>query len=163
MFSFMRSTSPREPSVALQRALTQQGLPLGLSVKTLRVLATQGKYAGRSVRYFRVFDPAARGQISVQTFNDLDAHPELVVGSGHMEHNGALTLTDRATVMTTLTPARERADRALHPDDEHLVFWNSEASRSSAAHLSEAAATWLVARSTHVAEPVVDLPRLGHV
>lgn len=161
MFSFLRNPSPSEPSVALQRALTQQGLPLGLSAKTLRVLATQGKYAGRSVRYFRVFDPAARGQISVQTFDDLNSHPELVVGSGHMEHNGALTLTERATVMTTLTPTRERADRALHADDEHLVFWNSEASRSSAAHLSEAAATWHLARSTDAADPLTELPRLG--
>jgi hypothetical protein len=163
MFSFMRNTSPREPSVALQRALTQQGLPLGLSVKTLRVLASQGKYAGRSVRYFRVFDPAARSQVSVQSFHDLDGHPELVVGSGHMEHNGALSLTGPPTVTATLTPARERADRALHADDEHLVFWNSEASSSSAAHLSQAAATWLVARSTQTAEPVVELPRLGRV
>jgi hypothetical protein len=163
MFSFMRSTSPREPSVALQQALTQQGLPHGLSVKTLRVLATQGKYAGRPVRYFRVFDPAARGQISVQAFSDLDSHPELVVGSGHMEQNGALSLAGPTTVTASLTPARERADRALHADDEHLVFWNAAASHSSAAHLSEAAATWHVARSRRAAEPVAALPRLDPV
>ena len=161
MFSFLRTASPREPSVALQHALTQQGLPHGLSVKRLRVLATQGKYAGRSVRYFRVFDPAAQGQLSVEKFNDLDSHPELVVGSGHMEHGGAFALMERATATGSLTPTRERADRALHADDEHLVFWNAEASRSSAAHLSEAAATWHLARSTHAAEPLVGLPRLG--
>jgi hypothetical protein len=162
MFSFLRNTSPHQPSVALQQALTQQGLPLGLPANTLRVLTAQGKYAGRAVRYFRVFDPhgAAQGNLTVRTFEDLDAHPELVLGSGHVEHDGALALTERATVMAAPTPNRERADRAAHPDDERLVFWNAEASRSSAAHLSEAASTWLHARSSQ-AEAVPQLPGLG--
>jgi hypothetical protein len=138
MFSFLRNTSPHQPSVALQQALTQQGLPLGLPANTLRVLTAQGKYAGRAVRYFRVFDPhgAAQGNLTVRT------------------------LTERATVMAAPTPNRERADRAAHPDDERLVFWNAEASRSSAAHLSEAASTWLHARSSQ-AEAVPQLPGLG--
>jgi hypothetical protein len=147
MFSFLRTASPHPPSLALQQALTHQGLPVGPPVNTLRVLATQGKYAGRSVNYFRVFDPAAQGNLSVRTFNDLDSHPELIVGSGHAEHDGAVALTERATATIPPVLARERADRAAHADDEHLVFWNAEASRSSAAHLSEAASTWHQART----------------
>src|SRR5215207_8125118 len=52
-----------------------------------------------------------------------------------------------------LTPAREPADRTAHPDDQHLVFWNSETSQASAAHLSEAAATWHQAVSKQPAVP----------
>jgi hypothetical protein len=162
MFSFLRNSSPHQPSLALKHALTQQGLPAGLSVNTLRVLTARGSYAGRSVSYFRVFDEhgPAQGALSVRTFKDLDAHHELVVGSGHLEQDGAVYLTDIAPTTAMPTPTRERADRAAHPDDERLVFWNAEVSRSSAAQLSEAAATWHHARSTQ-AEPVAELPRLA--
>jgi hypothetical protein len=159
MFSFLRNSSPHQPSPALQRALTHQGLPSSRPANTLRVLTSEGKYAGRSVRYFRVFDPA-QGAASVHTFTDLDAHPEWVVGSGHMEHDGGVALRERATATATPTPTRERADRTAHADDEQLVFWNAEASRSSAVLLSAAATTWQNARSSRVAEPEMELPRL---
>jgi hypothetical protein len=163
MFSFLRNPSSHQPSRALQHALTQQGLPAGLSATTLRVLTTNGRYAGRSVRYFRVFDPLrlAHGDKSVRGFRDLDARPELVLSSGHMEHDGALAMTERLPAMAQPVSPRERADRAAHADDEHLVFWNSQASRSSAQHLSEAAASWHQARSTQPVEPVRELPRLA--
>src|SRR5882672_6897739 len=93
MFNFLRSTSPHLPTAALQQALAQQGLPPGKSVDSLRVLTASGSYAGRSVRYFRVFDGAVHGGVSVRTFHDLDAHPELVVGSGHVDRDGTLALT----------------------------------------------------------------------
>ena len=57
-------------------------------------------------------------------------------------------------------PARELADRAAHLDDEHLVFWNAAASKTSAAHLSEAASSWHTARQSQPVAPVVELPRL---
>jgi hypothetical protein len=162
MLSFRRNAAWQEPSVALQQALVRQGLPFGTSVNTLRVLTSQGSYAGRSVRFFRAFDPhqAMQGDVSVRTFQDLDAHPELVVGSGHVEHGGVLSLTEHVTATGAPTPNRERADRAAHTDDEHLVFWNGEASRSSAVHLSEAAASWRAARSNQAPERVLSLPRL---
>jgi hypothetical protein len=160
MFSFLRDTSPHQPSLALQQALAHQGLPF---VNTLRVLSTPGSYAGRAVKYFRVFDThgAAHDSLSIRAFRDLDSHPELVVGSGHVEHDGALALTERAPATPGSTPTREPADRTAHPDDERLVFWNAEGSRSSAAQLSEAAATWQHARSSQMEEPVLALPRLG--
>jgi hypothetical protein len=162
MFNFLRSTSPGRPSLALQQALTKQGLPIGMLVNTLRVLTTRGRYAGRAVSFFRVFDPqgAARGAVAVHTFNDLTLHPELVMGSGVMEHDGTINLTDRVALASTAIPTRELADRTAHADDEHLVFWNKQASHTSAAHLSEAATTWHNARLSQPAEPVVELPRL---
>jgi hypothetical protein len=158
MFSFLRNAGSQELSAALQQALVQQGLPLGTTVKTLRVLTTQGSYAGRSVRYFRAFDPNQAGQrnVTVRTFKDLDTHPELIVGSGHVEQGGAVSLTERVTAIASPTPGREQADRAAHGDDEHLVFWDAETSRSSATHLSEAAASWQQARSTEASEPRSD-------
>ena len=48
-----------------------------------------------------------------------------------------------AVSVSVATPlVREPADRSLHQDDQHLVFWNADASQASAAHLSEAATTW---------------------
>jgi hypothetical protein len=158
MFSFLRNVSPRRPSLALQQALTKQGLPVGLLVNTLSVLTVRGRYAGRAVDFFRVFNP--QGADSVRTFNDLERRPELVVGSGHFEHDGVVSLTERIVLKSAATPTRELADRAAHHDDEHLVFWNAQASHTSAAHLSEAATTWHNARLSQPAEPVVELPRL---
>jgi hypothetical protein len=162
MFSFLRNTASQEPWPGLQRALTRQGLPVGVDPKALRVLTTQGSYAGRSVRFFRVFDThlAVQRDVVVQTFKDLDAHTDLVIGSGHFENGGALSLTERVSATPAPVPSRERADRSAHTDDEHLVFWNAEGSRSSAVHLSEAAASWHQARSTQPAEAPVMVPRL---
>jgi hypothetical protein len=159
MFDFLRnSSSPRRPSLALQHALTKQGLPVGLLANTLRVLTTRGRYAGRAVDFFRVFDP--KGAESVRTFSDLERRPELVMGSGHLEQDGVVSLTERVGLKSTTIPTRELADRAVHTDDEHLVFWNAQASHTSAAHLSEAASTWHNARLSQPVEPVVELPRL---
>jgi len=47
-----------------------------------------------------------------------------------------------ATPLVATPLVREPADRSLHQDDQHLVFWNADASQASAAHLSEAATTW---------------------
>jgi hypothetical protein len=162
MFSFLRNAPSQAPSPGLQQALTQQGLPVGLSAGTLRVVATHGSYAGRSVRFFRVFDPhmAAQRGVVVRTFKDLDAHADLVMGSGHFENRGALCLTERVPATTAPTPSRQPADRSAHADDEHLVFWDEEGSRSSALHLSAAAATWRDARSSQAAEAALKVPGL---
>jgi hypothetical protein len=157
MFSFFRNIASPKSSLAIQQALVQQGLPLGMSVNRLRVLTRQGNYAGRSVRYFRAFDvdQAAQGGVAPRTFNELDAHPDLVVGSGHVERDGAVALTRREPSTIAPSPTRASADRAGHADDAHLVFWDAEGSRSSAVHLSEAAASWHNARSTGATEPAL--------
>ena len=51
-----------------------------------------------------------------------------------------LSAPPAAAPVVVATPlVREPADRALHQDDQHLVFWNAETSRASAVQLSEAA------------------------
>ena len=156
MFSFFRKGASPTASLAIQQAVVKQGLPIGMSVNRLRVLSRQGNYAGRSVRYFLAFDAdqAAQGGVAVRTFGDLDARPDLVIGSGHVERDGVVALTPREpTSITAPSPSRASADRMGHADDAHLVFWDAEGSRSSAAHLSEAASTWQNARSTQATEP----------
>jgi hypothetical protein len=76
------------------------------------------------VSYFRAFDPirvAERG-LQVQAFTDLDAHPDLVLGSGHVESDGAVVLSKRHDSRVTGTPVRSEADRSAHTDDEQVVF-----------------------------------------
>jgi hypothetical protein len=128
MFGFLRKGASPATSLAIQEALVKQGLPFGMSVNRLRVLTQQGNYSGRSVRYFLAFDAdqAAQGGLAVQTFNDLDAHPDLVIGSGHVELGGAISLTRRQLPSSAPSPTRAQADRAGHADDAHLVFWDAE-------------------------------------
>ena len=66
-----------------------------------------------------------------------------------------------ATPEPTAPLVRQPADRAAHLDDQRLVFWNAEASRISAAQLSEAAATWHKAVAKQPALPTPELPRLA--
>ncbi len=128
MFGFLRRGPSPASSLAIQQALVQQGLPFGMSVNRLRVLTRQGNYVGRSVRYFRAFDAdqAAQSGVAVQTFDDLDAHPELVIGSGHVEREGAVSVTRGLRPTTAPSPTRTQADRAGHTDDAHLVLGNPE-------------------------------------
>jgi hypothetical protein len=124
MFSLLRQATSAKSSLAIQQALVRQGLPFGMSVNGLRVLTRKGNYAGRSVRYFSAFDldQAAQGGVAVRTFNDLNAHPDLIVGSGHVERDGAVSLTRRESRTTAPSPTRAPTDRADHADDAHLVF-----------------------------------------
>jgi hypothetical protein len=157
MLSFFRKTTSPESSLAIQQALLREGLPFGPSVNRLNVLTQQGSYAGRPVRFFRAFDTeqAAQGGVAVRTFNDLDAHPDLVVGSGHVERDGTVSMTRREPPTTAPSPIRARADRTGHADDAHLVFWDAEGSSSSAVHLSEAGASSHHASSTPATEPAL--------
>jgi hypothetical protein len=95
MFNPFKKSQPRSPSTALAQALAKDGLPPGMEPATLRVVERGGSYSGRHVTYFRVFDPirASERGIPVRVFADLDAHPDLVLGSGHLEHDGASVVT----------------------------------------------------------------------
>jgi hypothetical protein len=71
-----------------------------------------------------VFDPsrvAERG-LQVRRFTDLDAHPDLVLGSGHVEADGAIVVSQRHDDQVTRAPVRSEADRSAHADDEQVVF-----------------------------------------
>lgn len=82
-----------------------------------------GSYSGRRVTYFRVFDPVRAAEVAVQmrVFDDLDTHQELVLGSGHVEKNGAVALVRCQAARPSAAPARAHADRADHCDDEPFV------------------------------------------
>ena len=124
MFRFRRRTRARPPTPAMREALVEGGLLPGMDPATLAVIDRPGLYAGRAVHYFRVFDPvrAAERAIQVRGFGDLDPHPDLVLGSGHVERQGAVVLTRRDVAPSVPTAARARADRATHGDDERFVF-----------------------------------------
>jgi hypothetical protein len=60
--------------------------------------------------------------VQARRYEDLDGHPELVVGSGHIERGGVVVLAPRPSKHVTATPPRLVARRELHEDDERVVF-----------------------------------------
>ena len=124
MFRLISSSGPRPPTPAMAAALIGDGLPPGMQPGTLSVVEQHGTYSGRRVSYFRVFDPirvSERG-LQIRRFTDLDAHPSLVIGSGHLESDGGIVLSKREKLEAIATPMRSEASRAAHPDDEQIVF-----------------------------------------
>jgi hypothetical protein len=107
-------------------ALVNDGLSQGSDPNALRLLEQHGSYSGRRVNFFRVFDTgrAAERGVHPRSFADLDAHPELVLAAGHIEHGGAVALTPRPKHEATQVPTRELADRRNHGDDDRVVFPN---------------------------------------
>jgi hypothetical protein len=129
MFSLFRKSQSQQPTAAIAQAMTADGLPPGMDPSTLSVVQQRGSYSGRKVSYFRVFDPvrAAERSVKIADFADLDAHPELVLGSGHVEQNGAVVLTRQDRTQSSGAFARSEADRANHSDDERFVFPDDKA------------------------------------
>src|SRR5919202_860385 len=124
MFNLFRNSQPRRPTAAMARALISDGLPSGMEPSTLSVVQQHGSYSGRRVSYFRAFDPirvAERG-LQVRRFTDLDPHPDLVLGSGHIEADSSIVLSKRQKQQVFDTPIRSEANRAAHTDDEQIVF-----------------------------------------
>ena len=133
MFDFMRRSSPQSPTTAIRHALKDDGLfSAGGESVALSVVESRGRYAGRTVRYFRVFDPArtsTRG-LNIRSYQDLSAHQNLVLRTGHVEADGSVIIDHRvpsldAAIVPSLDaaiPVRERADRAAHSGDERFVF-----------------------------------------
>jgi hypothetical protein len=124
MFSFLRKSQPGRPTVAITSALASDGLAPGMDPATLEVVQQRGSYSGRQVSNFRVFDPvrASERSIKVRNFSDLDTHPELVLGAGHVERDGAVVMIKRAAAWASTSPSRSQASRADHADDERVVF-----------------------------------------
>jgi hypothetical protein len=124
MFRSFRKSQPAHPTPALAQALANNGLPPGMDPASLCVLEQRGTYSGRQVKYFRVFDPVrvAECAVDIRAFTELDNHPELVVGSGHIERNGAIVLSQEHRPPSLVSFSRTRADRSEHADDEQYVF-----------------------------------------
>jgi hypothetical protein len=124
MFNMFRKSQPRRPNAALCQALVSDGLPPGMEASSLSVVERHGSYSGRRVTYFRAFDPirVAERAVEVRVYADLDVHPDLVLGSGHVESDGAVVLTKRDRPPVASPLVRTEADRSSHGDDEQFVF-----------------------------------------
>jgi hypothetical protein len=124
MFNLFRKSQPRHPTAALCQALVSDGLPPGMDPSTLSVVLQRGTYSGRGVRYFRVFDAIRMTEraLDVRSYADLETHPDLVLGSGHFEADGAVVLSKRGRLQVTVPSVRTGADRSVHGDDEQFVF-----------------------------------------
>ena len=125
MFDFMRGSSPQSLSAAVRHALEKGGLlPATGAPPALSVVESRGRYAGRTVRHIRVFDPARTSErgLTIRTYRDLSAHPDLVLRTGHVEADGMVVMHDRAPAVAAAIPVRERADRTANHGDERFVF-----------------------------------------
>ena len=80
----------------------------------LAVVERRGRHEHRSVRYIRIFEPAwaqALG-VDVRVFGDLDAHPSLILKSGHIERDGEVVITARAAESELMPQTSLPDDRA---------------------------------------------------
>jgi hypothetical protein len=84
--------SPRLRSLLVdKRGVTEEGST------TLRMIEQRGQYAGRSVTFFRVFNPetAARANVVPRHYRDLS--DDLVLHAGHIEGDGSIVLNQPRT------------------------------------------------------------------
>jgi hypothetical protein len=146
MFNFLHRSASRYPGI--RQVLVNSGLVSSIDADALGIVKKHGSYSGRGVTFFRAFKPtdATASAIQVRTYADLDTHPELVQGSGHVESNGLVMLNSQPE-QTHVTPIREPANRSAHADDHRLVFWDAEVARASQVAVSKPAAAWLQAQS----------------
>jgi hypothetical protein len=126
MFGFLRRPGMRSPSPAIRRALEADGLPAA-DVSRLGVVHSPGTFSGRRANFIRVFDrerAAARAVnvFSKHTYEDLNAHPDLVLRAGFVERDGTVVIHPQSPRLDPPAPLRVPADRAAHSDDERFVF-----------------------------------------
>jgi hypothetical protein len=78
------------------------------------VVERRGRHERRPVTYIRIFEPAwARALgVDVQGFDDLDAHPSLILKSGHIERDGEVVITSRASASEPMPETSLRVDCA---------------------------------------------------
>ena len=84
-----RSAGPLTAAIA---ARLGQEPGANADTSALRMIEESGNYAGRSVTYFRVFNPATAlaAGVTVTNFGDLDKLADL--RTGHTERDGAIVL-----------------------------------------------------------------------
>ena len=84
------ATVPVSPQVRAHLS-TDRGVSENDSARW-RMILEHGQYAGRSVTYYRVFDPeaAARANVEPRRYGDLDT--ALVLHAGHIEQDGSVVL-----------------------------------------------------------------------
>lgn len=130
MFDFLHRSGMRTASDGILRSLETAGLPAETDLSALGVVESHGRYAGRKVTYWRAFDPKrAVGQavdvFTGYTYQDLNAHPDLVLREGFAEQDGTVVLYSRSPALDAAVPLREPADRAAHADVDRFIFPNT--------------------------------------
>jgi hypothetical protein len=103
----------RRPSGGIRRTLEAGGLST-TGIDALGVVELPSTYAGRAVTYFRVFDPqraANRGVdvFTAYTFEDLNAHLDLVLWAGFIEPDGKVVLFSRPGTEAAARPPERPA------------------------------------------------------
>lgn len=93
MWKFWHKPAPTTLSEKVRLHLTRERGVTAEAAASLRMMEQQGRYSGRKVTYFRVFDPAtARAAgIDVQCFDDIATGG--VLHSGHTESDGQIVLS----------------------------------------------------------------------
>jgi hypothetical protein len=127
MLNFLHRSAKRHPSSDVLQALIAAGLPGGPELSTLGIVHAHGRYAGRKVHYFRVFEPRPVAVGGAQdsagyTYDELTARPDLVLRAGFIEQDGTVVIYAQERVPSTTVPRREPTDRLAHADDERFVF-----------------------------------------
>jgi hypothetical protein len=162
MFGFSRTTTSHPLSTAF-RHLLGDGPTSVNDLDTQWVVEADAYCAGRRVTQFQIFDRAgaARASVRIRAYDDLGTYPEFVLGAGHVEHGGARTHC-RSTRHGRERPRRPGSrSHGTRRQYDRFIFWDADASRSSAEKLSRAAAGWLHAsgrptlRRSDPAGPVV--------
>mgnify|MGYP001587235283 FL=1 len=92
MWNWMDRSEVRPLTNVVRGVLLQERGLSGVAAGPLRMALKKGRYAGRDVTYFRVFDPAAQAAGAPVTahFSDLDGAAALY--SGHIEREGHVIL-----------------------------------------------------------------------
>jgi len=124
MFGLFRRPAPRPLTPAIEYAIEKDGLTPDVSNPSLlRMVESNGRYSGRKVTYFRVFDPTSSAQraLGIQRYQDFDVFTGRILRSGHVERDGTVVLTGPVIVRPAETPIRTQADRTEHANDAHIV------------------------------------------
>ena len=95
-WQFWQSSGPTLVPTKVQKTLEYQ---FGLSseaIAELRYVEKSGLYAGRRVKYVRIFDPSLNESKGVGKYEDLTTSKEYLLFEGHVEKKGSLIhLVDR--------------------------------------------------------------------
>lgn len=96
-WQFWQQAKPKELSEQIQKLLIAQYKLDAQVLSKMRSVEKSGKFAGRPVRYVRVFDPSrvADGKQGIRQYDDLANHLEAVLFEGHIEKDGSIFLADR--------------------------------------------------------------------
>jgi len=133
MFNIFNRSPRRYPTI--RQALVQSGLSAAGDPAQVAVLEKHGNYVGRPVNFFRAFEPR---------------HQDVLLASGHVEREGMVVVNYQPRPDGAV-PTRVPANRAVHTDDDKLVFWDEDAAAASEATLSAMVVNWQRGRSTPVA------------